>query len=483
MTHSIAKDATMLTLSKVLSILINFFHVMILSQQRNLKDFGTYSQIIIVVNLSLSIVLLGLPNSINYFIPRAESSNERNQFLNTYLSLGSLLTIIAGLLLLLLLPLITRFFTNKELANYSYVLVIFPLARFFTISQGNLLVASRQTKRLVIYTIAISLTQLFHVLLVQWADLTFSTYIALLVAIEVVFAFFSFYEFCRLNNRLRFYLKWSVLKPVLAFTVPIGVAYAVGTLNAEIDRAMIGYFLGTETLAIYSNASRELPISIVGASITAVLMPVLVKLVKHKDIGKLLKLWNNAVELSYISAICFSVPLMVFAPQFISLAYGAKYLPGSEVFRIYILVMLWRFTYFGIILNVSGNSKMILYSSVASLLLNVVLNYLCFLLFGMVGPAIATFISLGVMQLFQLWYSSKILNASFFKVFPWKSLLNLTLIGAIFTVFGLYVVSSLQLTHGMDDYLIMALSSIIWLIVYYLAFRHRINRLRGGMSI
>lgn len=482
-TKSIVKDASLLTLSKIVSMTMSMLSAMLLSRFRSLQEFGTYSQINLVVYLAVSVIMLGLPNSLNYFLPRADNQEEQDLFLSTYLSLGSLLALTAGAVLLLGLPLIVGFFKNPDISAFTYVLALLPWTRVFISSNSNLLVASGQTRRLIVYSIAISAVQLLIILATQWSQQGFAFYMVLYVASEAAFAMMTYHEFTRLMKKKHFSIRWAQVRPILAFTIPLGLAYAVGTLNAELDKAMIGYFLGTEALAIYANAGRELPVSIIGSSLVAVLMPVLARLLKDKKADEAVELWKNSVELSMIFTVFFVSSFIVFAPQLILLLYGDKYLPGVSIFRVYVLVLLWRVTYFGIILNVSGNSKMILYSSVASLLLNIVLNYLCFLVFGMIGPAIATFISLGVMQLFQLWYSSKILNVSFSKVFPWRSLLNLIFIGTVFTVLGLYAVSSIQLSFDRNDYLIAALSSMIWLVAYYIICKSRIHRLRQSMNI
>ena len=87
--------------------------------------------------------------------------------------------------------------------------------------------------------------------------------------------------------------------------------------------------------------------------------------------------------------------------------------------------MITRITYFGMVLNAKGKSKFIMYSSICSLLLNFILNYIGMKLFGMVGAALATLLSLGIMGYVQLLFSSHVLKLHIRDIFPWRKLAEL----------------------------------------------------------
>ena len=70
---SIINDTIKLTISKVMSLVIAMVSSMLLSRYRTLEEYGTYSQLLMVINIMTSLLMLGLPNSINYFLSRAET--------------------------------------------------------------------------------------------------------------------------------------------------------------------------------------------------------------------------------------------------------------------------------------------------------------------------------------------------------------------------------------------------------------------------
>ena len=77
---SIINDTIKLTISKVMSLVIAMVSSMLLSRYRTLEEYGTYSQLLMVINIMTSLLMLGLPNSINYFLSRAETEEEGQRF-------------------------------------------------------------------------------------------------------------------------------------------------------------------------------------------------------------------------------------------------------------------------------------------------------------------------------------------------------------------------------------------------------------------
>jgi len=65
---------------------------MLLSRFRTLEEYGTYSQLLMVINIATTFFMLGLPNSINFFLARAENNNERQKFLSVYYTLSTVLS-------------------------------------------------------------------------------------------------------------------------------------------------------------------------------------------------------------------------------------------------------------------------------------------------------------------------------------------------------------------------------------------------------
>ncbi|SCI75042.1 colanic acid exporter [uncultured Clostridium sp.] len=477
MKQSIGRNTAMLTISKMLTLLISLITSMLLARFRTLGEYGTYSQIQMIVSLAIVIAMMGLPNSISYFYSRADTVAERDRFINTYFSFGTLLAVLAGGLLVALLPIWTWYFKNDGISSFTCVLALLPWTKVFIGSMSNMLVAAGKTKRLVVYNLANSGCLLGIIALTQWIGQNFYFYMVLYICVECSFALWVYVEAIRLCERPRCTLDKKMLKAILAFSVPVGLASVVGTINVELDKLMIGRLMDTEALAIYTNAGKELPLTMIATSFTAVLLPYLARAMKNGQAEDGVRLWGKTTELTYVIMAFFVAALVVFAPQVMTVLYSEKYLAGVQVFQIYSLILICRITYFGMILNVTGKTRVVFWCSVFSLALNIVLNYPFYLWMGMAGPAVASFISIGTINIGQMAYSARILKIPFRRFMPWKRLGIITLVNIGMGCGMAAIVWALRLDISVRGIAIAIGLGMAWMAIYALIYGRRLKQL------
>lgn len=473
---SIINDTIKLTISKVMSLVIAMVSSMLLSRYRTLEEYGTYSQLLMVINIMTSLLMLGLPNSINYFLSRAETEEEGQRFLNVYYTFSTILSVIVGTILVYTTPLIVEQFDNELIKGFMYFLGIYPWARIINSSIENILVVYKKTDILMMYRFFNSLSLLGIIIIVQLLNWTFKSYMFLFTCVESIFAISVYVLVKKYSGQLKFSFDYKIIKKVLIFSIPIGLSSVVGTLNTELDKLMIGKFLDTSQLALYANAGKEMPVTIIATSITAVLLPQITKILKLDENQKAIDLWGSATVVSY-SIICFlAIVFCTFAPDVITVLYSEKYINGVGVFRIYNMLLLLRCTYFGMILNARGKTNFILYSSIASFFINIILNAVCFKLFGFIGPAIATLLSQLLINLAQLMFTSKLLNIRFSKIFPWISLFKISMINIAFAMFFLILKVSCPMDYFVGSIFESIVLGIIWGLLYLIVMNKKIKR-------
>lgn len=476
MKQSIGSDAVKLTTSKIITMMISMISAMLLSRFRTLEEFGTYSQLLLVVNLITTVFMLGLPNSINFFLAKAENDEEKQKFLSTYYTLSTILSLISGLVLILSTPIIIDYFDNPILTKFMYVLAILPWANIILASIENVLIVYQKTTSIIKFRALNSISLLSIIVIVEVMELGFASYMLLFISVEAVFAFSIYVIVRKISGSIKISFDKFLIKKIFTFSIPIGLASVIGVLSVQLDKLIIGKFYSTEEVAIYMNAAREMPVTIIASSLTAVLMPQLVRLLKDDKKDEAVNLWGDTISLSYTIICFFSIGLFVFAPEVISLFYSDKYLPGVTVFRIYSLVLLLRFTYFGMVLNSMGKTKFILYSSLASLGLNLVLSYLFYLYFGFIGPAIATFISLFLVAFFQIIATTQSINISIKKIFPWRELVSISFINIFLGLLFMYLKKMLPIQNITGEIIESIILGIIWFGFYFLLMFKKIKK-------
>ena len=121
---ALGTNAVKLTISKFIALTISLVSSILLSRFRSLEEYGTYSQLIILTNIATTIIMMGLPNSINYFLSKAETNEERDHFLSVYYTSSTLLSLIAGITLCACVRVWVNYFENPLIQTYLYFLAM-----------------------------------------------------------------------------------------------------------------------------------------------------------------------------------------------------------------------------------------------------------------------------------------------------------------------------------------------------------------------
>ena len=464
----IGKDAVTLTAAKMITLLIGLVSSMLLARFRTLEEYGTYSQILLVIGLANAFFMLGLPNSINYFLGRSDSKEERKHFLSVYYTLNTSMCFIMGIVLSAAVPLIVSYFDNEHIKDFIYILAVLPWTKVIIGSISHVLVVYGKTQKLTLFNAVNASIAVIAILIVKLFNWSFQAYMLIYLIGESFMMLWVYFIVSKLESGITPSFDFKLIKSIFKFSIPIGLASLVGTLTLECDKLVIGKLFDTETLAIYTNSAKELPFTIIATSLTAVLLPQMAKKLKESRSKEAIDLWKTTVELSYIFMSFIVTVLVVYSPQIMTILYSEKYLPGVNVFRIYSMVLLLRITYFGMILNSSGKTKFILYSSIITLVVNVVLDIILYYLFGIIGPALATFISIFTASIAQLIATSKLIKIPLGQIFPWKRLLVHSAINLAWGIPAAVIMALLHVGTSNMEIVYCILSGIVILGIYIL---------------
>lgn len=439
MRNSIGKSTLLITASKLASLVINMACVMVLSRIRTLEEYGTYSQLLMSVSLVSTLFILGLPNSINYFLAREETPEGKQSYLGHYFTLNLLLSALAGIVLALGTPALEWYFHNGDIGTYSFFLLLYPFASITMSAVESILVVYERPRTLVLYRLLNSLSLLGILIIVDALGMTFRQYMVLFLVTELVFAFAVYLLANSLSGGLRPAFSVAKLREIAVFCIPMGLASAVGTLSAELDKLVISAFFTTSEYAIYTNAAKELPLTVLSSATIMVIMPKVVQFLHRGEKDRAISLWKEAFVLNYAVMAVMVFGIVTYAPEVITILYSEKYLPGIAVFRIYMLLLLLRSTYFGMILNALGKTKYIFRISVLQLCVNVVLNLIGCRWLGFIGPAIASALVEYTANYMTLRITAQKLSISVASLFPSKPLMMITIVNLVLSAFFLWL--------------------------------------------
>ena len=170
---------------------------------------------------------------------------------------------------------------------------------------------------------------------------------------------------------------------------------------------------------------------------------------------------------------------VICAPELLTFLYSDSYMEGLQVFVVYLLVAAIRFTYFGMILSAYGKTKFIMWSSVLTLVLNLILNSSFYNIFGMIGPALASLGVISVMGAVQLLYSSKIAGCNVMDILGGKRFVKFVLTLMIVGI-AVYILKSILVLPSMVKLILcFGLNASILAILNYKEILSNIRVLNG----
>jgi len=188
----------------------------------------------------------------------------------------------------------------------------------------------------------------------------------------------------------------ALVKPMLKSAWPMVLSAVCFMLYSRLDQLMIKYYLGVEQLGLYSAAAKIFEgWSIVPYILMISLFPMIVRIKKTSSTGyHRMKVYIFRVFLMISLGVAgFST---IFSKEIIAITFGQAFDGASAVFAI----LMWAsvFTTMGTItvrlLVVENIEKKILKITSVGLIVNFILNFILIPIFGIIGGAFATLLSL-----------------------------------------------------------------------------------------
>ena len=205
------------------------------------------------------------------------------------------MTVVIAIFLLMAVPMIIQYFNNPLIRNLLYF-VIYSWASLMINSLSNACIVYGRVNKLLYFSLAQSIIILLILVMAKMMSLSFRVYMYFYMASLSGFAIVGILWIRKFSGKINFNLNIKVIQEIFKFSIPIGMASVVGTINVQLDKFVIGRFFSTEQYAIFTNASRELPVTLVATSLTAVLLHH-VKLLNKENKKEAVELWGYAANI------------------------------------------------------------------------------------------------------------------------------------------------------------------------------------------
>jgi O-antigen/teichoic acid export membrane protein len=440
----------------------------------NKEEYGTFLQIMLIMNTAIMFTGLGIPQSIYYYLHKTE---KKAAFIFRNLILAIILGVIAAPVFYLLSDNISRWINNPLLSNYGYIIVLLiflrtPLAirEPLLISRGNLIINS--------VTLIIS-NLLFYIpiIIAAFFSVGLKTIMNVLLVFTVVdYIFFLTLMVWLIRRVQREETTFSddgttvSLLEQLRYALPIGISSYVGVIGRQIDQYIVSVFFNPRSYAVYSRGAIRIPVlSSIQFTLNDIMMPYYVKDYHAGNISGFLDRYHGCIK--NVAKINFPVFVFLFmvAPSLISFFYTVEYISAAPVFRAYLFLLLINITTYGIVARVSGKTRSIFYATVINVMTNIVLSCLLVPYLGAIGAAITTVFCVLIGSSYHIFMSCKLLNVSWTQIFPWGFLVRLLTISLI-AGFPVYVINLYLVKIDFNLFVSLSLDGLIYLMSIIILF-------------
>lgn len=416
-------DAILLMVIKLATTMLGFVITRLLSQYLSVYDYGTYSQILLIVSTVSSLTILGMMDGINYFYSNEQDPQKRESYIATLFALQCIVSAVAGCLVLVLSGPLCRYFDNPDVGRLLIFAVFLPFFQNLLNMFQVLLVSVGKARMLAYRNLIVSLLRLAVVVLVVAFVRDVAVILSATVLLDMGQILFFFLILRKSGCHIRpKQVDMGLVRRIFYYCLPMAVFTAVNALNRDLDKYLVAICTDTETLAVYTNASKVLPFDIVMTSFCTVLLPEITRRVGRHENEAAAGLFKLLLEIACISTTVLCCAALSASPQLMELLYSEKYIGGLAVFCVYILVDLFRFTNMTLVLSAAGRTQTIMFLGLGSIAVNAVLNVVLFYTLGVAGPAVATLLCTAVTGILMLKYSARALGTGISRLLDLKYL-------------------------------------------------------------
>lgn len=431
-----ATDSLLLTFVKVVSAALGLLTSKVLSTQFTLQENGTYSQAMLLVSTVTSISILGLSDAVNYFYNAADDDETKQRNIATVFGIQYFIGILSGLLICAFsVPITAYYFKNDDLYKIIFFAAWMPVFNNLLPMLQVLFISIGKAKVIAVRNFIVSVMRLAAVAVAAFLTKNIVTVFIIILALDVaqVVYFYVTFSKSRFPIRMRLFSR-KMIKPILAFSIPMAVFVFTSALSRDIDKYVISFFTDTETLAIYTYAAKVLPFDMLTASFLTVLVPIITRQVRGEKFEDAQTTLRSYLRIGYLVTWILVTGAIVNAKEMMLFFYDEKYLPGLGVFILYLFVDMIKFANASLVLSAKGRTKTLMTCSLIALGANLVLNIAAFHLFGIIGPAITTLVVTFGLMVTLVTISAREIHTTIWRLFNWKEVglivLELCAVGA-----------------------------------------------------
>jgi O-antigen/teichoic acid export membrane protein len=406
----LVKNFFSLLIGNVGSRILGFFVTVYLARVLEVSGFGKlqfalafFSYGLILINPGL--LLLGTREVV-------KDRGKIGEYVPSIMLLRLLLAILSFLLIVSLLFILPKSETTKTLIIF-YSLSLFVQAFLLEwVFQGTEEMEYIGLSRIMVFVVYLPLVFLF----VKGPEMILRVPLFLLGG-NIAASLLLILIFLRRKESIRLHLNSSLLIPLLRRSLPLGLAAVMIQIYLYFDTLLLGLFKGDEVVGLYNAAYKLVFFVLILDRVFIESFFPLISRYYRESLERLQNLLKNYAKLITALVIPIGIGGTLLAVPILDLVFGPQYLRGVIAFQILIWVVSLssiNSVYGYGLIGCDQEKKYTLAISLGTMS-NLILNFLLIPPYGLMGAAIATLLSEGIMFTLMVIQFERIVKVEFWK--------------------------------------------------------------------
>jgi O-antigen/teichoic acid export membrane protein len=384
--YSLFRRTLILTFSRLANQALVLLSPMLLVRILSVSEFGAYREFMLYAALAGSMVLLGIPHSLAYFLPRYPNLE---RVWVTQASLFILATSSIAIVLIFVIGDVIRANSSFDFVTALQLYIFFVINLDFV---ENYWLGKKRTDYVLFYSSGRLIARISVVITVAWLARDAQSVVVGLIFVEGARSLLVLlYGFTR--NWFTTELSRASLVNQMSYFIPLGAGGLIEVLNTRIGMLFVSMTISAEVLAFYAiGAFATQIVNIMRGAIADVIFPEIVEL-RESNPKDALPLWRRATIWYCILLFPVAVLFAYYADAVVVVLFTEEYAPAIPVFAVFAFALYFHCFDFHLPLRVQNANRYFMAGSGLALLLNLALLYPMYQLKGLIGPAVAYIVS------------------------------------------------------------------------------------------
>lgn len=362
------------------------------------NQLGDYTYILSIITVLATFAKVGMDNGLIYVIPKVG---------NKLISFALLVNFLTSAVFILI------FITTTNLTNIKVISLLIWMFSLESIMFGILRAKGRIKEYYSVRVILNSIMKLFFVLVMYfYRGAAFSN---LVISTLIPFILTNLILLYRVKKSIK---KIEVDRKFLYYSFSMVFISVLGILMTQIDLLMIPKFLEVKELGVYKVVTQlSSMISFILVTFGSVFAPKAAELYHNNNKEALSRLYIQTTRVIFVCSL--GVAFLLYISSYLILGfYGIEFLAGRQALVIRMIGQLINSSVgcIGLLIVMTGNQRVQITLNLLACVSNIVLNYILIPKFGISGAAIASVISMLIINYIGYSFISKKMNIKVYKL-------------------------------------------------------------------